>query len=426
MLLLFGSFALLIVIGVPIAYCLIGSSVIWMLANDFSLVMVTKCMASGVNKFSLLSMMFFVLAGAVMNHAGVTGRIFDFANKLVGHHRGGLGHANIFASVIFSGMSGSAVADTGGLGAIELKAMKDAGYDEDFSLAVTGASSCIGPIIPPSVPGVVFCVAAEVSVGRLFTGGMIPGLLMAIAMCVLVSMTSIKRGYAKQPKAKPKEVLVSFKRAFFPILTPIIIIGGIMFSIITPSEAGVIAVAYALILGVVYGNLNLKTFVKIIGESLNTSASILLIIAGSTAFGWILTASNVPQTVASFFLENVSSPVVALLILNVILLIVGMFMETAAAILLLVPIFVPIASIYGISLVHLGIIMVLNLMIGLLTPPVGLVLYVLSSVSKTPFERIVKAIWPYMICLLVVLILIIFFEPIVTWLPNLLYGPELL
>lgn len=426
MLLLFGTFALLILIGVPIAYCLIGSSMIWMMANNFSLVMITRCMASGVNKFSLLSMMFFVLAGAVMNHAGVTERIFDFADKLVGHHRGGLGHANIFASVIFSGMSGSAVADTGGLGAIELKAMKDAGYDEDFSLAVTGASSCIGPIIPPSVPGIVYCVAAEVSVGRLFSGGVVPGIIMALAMCVLVSLTSIKRGYPKRPKAKPSEVGASFKRAFFPILTPIIIIGGIMCSVITPSEAGVIAVVYALILGVVYGNMNFKNFIKIVGDSLNTSASILLIIAGSTVFGWILTASNVPQTVASFFLANVSSPIVALLILNVILLIVGMFMETAAAILLLVPIFVPIASMYGISLVHLGIIMILNLMIGLLTPPVGLVLYVLSSVSKTPFEKIVKAVWPYLICLLIVLLLIIFYQPLVTWLPNLIYGPEIL
>lgn len=424
MALLFGSFMILLLVGVPIAYCLIGSSLIWILANDYPVMMVAQRMVAGVNKFSLLAMVYFVLAGAVMNSAGVTERIFNFAGKLVGHLRGGLAHANILASVIFSGMSGSAVADTGGLGAIELKAMRDAGYDEDFSLAVTGASSCIGPIIPPSVPGVVYCVAAEVSVGRLFAGGFIPGILMAVSMGILSYFISVRLGYKPQPRASLKEIWQSFLKAFLSVMTPVIIIGGIFAGIITPAEAGVSAVAYAVFLGVLYGNINWSTLRSIISKSLNTSASILLIIAGSSIFGWILTASNVPQTIAANFVANVDNPIVVLLIMNFILLVVGCFMETAAAILLLVPIFVPIATAYGINLVHLGLIMVLNLMIGLLTPPVGLVLFVLASVGNTTLERIVKAIWPFMICIGVVLLLVTFFEPLVTWLPNLIYGIE--
>jgi len=421
-LILFGLFFLLLFAGVPIGFCLFGSSIVYMLVHELPIEMAASKLVIGPDSFPLLAIAFFVLAGAIMNTGGITKRLFSFAEKLVGHFTGGLGHANILASIIFSGMSGSAAADVGGLGAIELQAMKDAGYDEDFSLAVTGGSSIIGPIIPPSIPAVVFGVASGVSVGRLFIGGVIPGLMMALAMSVLVYFQCKKRGYSKLKRATLSEIVVSFRSSFFALLTPVIIMGGILGGIFTPTEAAIIAVFYALILAFAYKSITLRDIPRFLLEALQTTIGILFIIASASLFAWVLTISQFPQHFATGFMSVISNKYVALLLLNVFLLIVGCFMETTPAQMILVPILLPMFMKLGVDPVHFGIIMILNLMIGLMTPPMGLVLFVLSSVSKVSIERLSKVIIPYILAIGAVLLLITFVPQFVLFLPDLIYG----
>ncbi|MDK2801013.1 MAG: hypothetical protein PWQ70_2632 [Clostridiales bacterium] len=422
MLVLLGIFLLLLILKVPVGFSLFGSSVTYMIINDIPLEVAAQRLGYGPDSFALLAVPFFILAGCIMNSSGVTQRIFDFADRLVGHIHGGLGHANILASVIFSGMSGAAIADTGGLGAIELKAMKDAGYDENFSLAITGASSIIGPIIPPSIPAVIFAVAAGASTGRLFVGGIIPGLMMAGALSIMVYYYSKKNNYPKSERSTFKEILLAIKRAFFPLLTPVIILGGIIGGIFTPTEAAIVAVFYAIILGFYYKSIIVKDLPKLLLETINTTISVLFIIASANLFAWILTTSQVPQQLAASFLAVVSNKYVALIIINLFLLFVGFFMETLAALTILVPILLPITTSLGIDPIHFGIIMILNLMIGLCTPPVGMVLYVLAGIAKVPFERIAKAIIPYVVVLYGVLLLITFVPELVLFLPDLLLN----
>ncbi len=422
MIILFSIFFLLLIAGVPVAFCLFSSSVIYMLMHDLPIQMAAAKLVAGPDSFPLLAIAFFVLAGAIMNSAGITKRIFAFAEHLVGHLTGGLGHANVLASIIFSGMSGSAAADVGGLGAIELQAMKEAGYDEDFSLAVTGGSSIIGPIIPPSIPAVVFGVASGVSIGRLFVGGIVPGFLMAIAMSILIYFQCRKRGYEKKKMAGIKVIASSFVESFFPLMTPVIIMGGIMGGVFTPTEAAIIAVFYALILGFAYKSITVKDLPRFLIETLNTTIGILFIIASATLFAWVLTISQFPQHFAETFMGLVSNKYIALFLLNLFLLVVGCFMETTPAQMILVPILLPIFVSFGVDPVHFGIIMILNLMIGLMTPPLGLVLYVLSSVSKVSIEQLSKTVLPYVVVIGIVLLFVTYIPALVLTLPNLIYG----
>lgn len=422
MLILFGIFFLLLIAGVPIAFCLFSSSIIYMLIYDLPIQMAAAKLVAGPDSFPLLAIAFFVLAGAIMNSGGITKRIFSFAEHLVGHLTGGLGHANVLASIIFSGMSGSAAADVGGLGAIELQAMRESGYSEDFSLAVTGGSSIIGPIIPPSIPAVVFGVASGVSIGRLFVAGIIPGFLMAAAMSVLIYFQCRGYDHLKRKRAGIGEIARAFKVSFFPLLTPVIIMGGIIGGVFTPTEAAIIAVFYALILGFAYKAISLRDLPRFLVETLNTTIGILFIIASASLFAWVLTISQFPQSFALTFMGLVSNKYVALILLNLFLLIVGCFMETTPAQMILVPILLPIFVSLGVDPVHFGIIMILNLMIGLMTPPLGLVLYVLSSVSKVPIERLSKTVLPYVIVIGIVLLFVTYIPQIVLFLPNLIYG----
>jgi tripartite ATP-independent transporter DctM subunit len=420
MLLLFASFIILMILGLPVGFSLLVSSVWFLTAHHIPVMVAAQRVAAGVDSFPLLALAFFILAGALMNSAGITTKIFDFADKLVGHFTGGLGHANILASVIFSGMSGSAAADAGGLGAIELKAMKEAGFDEAFSLAVTGASSVIGPIIPPSVPAVVFGVAAGVSLGKLFIGGIIPGLIMAVVMSIMIYLISKKRNYPKRVEFNFSDLVQSFIKGFWALITPAILIIGIITGMFTPTEASIVAVVYALILGLIYRTLTLRNLPKIILDAVNTTVCTLFIIAASTLFAWILTTSQVPQHVSTIFLSVVSNKYIAIFIINIILLVVGCFLDVSPAIVLFVPIFMPVINAFHMDPVHFGIVMILNLMIGLLTPPIGIVLYVLSSVSKISFEKIAKAVWPFVGVLFLVLLLITYVPALVTYLPNLM------
>jgi tripartite ATP-independent transporter DctM subunit len=419
MTLLLIAFFILLIIGTPVAFSLLGSSVLYLIVNDISLQVVFQTMTSSVSEsFVLISVPFFILAATVMNTGSITKKIFHSADVAVGWIPGGLGHANIVASVIFAGMSGAATADAGGLGAIELKAMRDAGYDDEFSLAITGASSIIGPIIPPSTPAILFGVAGGVSIGKLFMGGIIPGLLMSVALGILVYFQSKKRNYPHRSFPTIRELGKSTLEAFFPLLTPIIIIGGIMAGIYTPTEAAVIAVFYALILTLVTKEITLKTIPEILKTTATNTVNVMSIIAAASLFGWILTIEQLPQTLGHFLMLYIHSKWIALLFINLLLILIGTFMETASAIAVMTPILMPIAMSFGIDPVHFGIVCILNLMLGLLTPPVGMVLYVLSSVSDTPFEKIVKAITPYLLVLTGLLLLITFVPSLVTWLPS--------
>ena len=411
----------MMLLGSPIVFCMIGSSLCYVLANDLSARVIIERFSTGPNSFTLLAIPFFILAANLMNNGGVTDRMFNFCRKMVGHYTGGLGHVNVFASVIFAGMSGAAVADAGGLGQLELKAMRDAHFDDDFTLAVTGASSTIGPVIPPSIPAVVYAVSAGCSVGGLFIAGIIPGLLMAFSMCVIVYIWARIKNYEKDPKASWKERLLSFKRAFLSLLTPVIIIGGIWSGKFTPTEAAIVASIYAAILSFgIYRTLHLSDLKQLLLNTAEQTIVSLCIIASSAVFGWVLTYERIPQIASRWFLSLSDEPFVIMLMMIVVLLIVGCFMETIAAITIMTPVLLPIAEQVGYSDVHFGVVMILTLMIGLITPPVGLVTYTLSNISGVPFHRIAKATLPFLGGLVIVLIIIALFPSISMTLPSLI------
>mgnify|MGYP003648804067 CR=1 FL=1 len=420
--LMFIVLAIALVAGVPVAIALAGASLVYILIDGVPQVVLIHNMVNGVDSFPLLAVPFFVLAGHLMNTAGITNKIFTFARALVGWMHGGLGHVNVGASVIFAGMSGAAVADAGGLGTIEIKAMRDAGYDTDFSVGITAASSTIGPIIPPSLPLVIYGVMASVSVGELFAAGIIPGLLMAFSLMVMVAWYARRRNYPRDASFELLRLWTSFKQAFFPLLTPVIIIGGIVTGAFTPTESAVAAVTYALFLGLfVYRTLTWRHIVRVSMDTIETSASILLIVAAAAIFAWVLTANQVADLLGAYLLSISENPQVLLAIITVLVLLVGLFMETIAAITILVPVLLPIANTVGIDPVHLGIIVILNLMLGLLTPPVGMVLYVLSQVSGVKFERCVTATMPFLVPLVLVLLVVTFVPEFSLWLPTLIY-----
>ena len=417
--LLFGMLAA----GIPVAIALTGSSAIFILANGTPPPMVVAHrMINGVDSFPLLAVPFFILAGNLMNTAGITERIFKFALALVGWMRGGLGHVNVGASVIFAGMSGAAVADAGGLGAIEIKAMRDAKYDPGFAVGITAASSTIGPIIPPSLPMVIYGVVASASIGQLFAAGFIPGLLMAASLMLMVAWYARRRNYPRDQAFYWPTLFSSFRRAFLSLMTPAIIVGGILSGAFTPTEAAVAACAWALFLGlIVYRTLTVRRFLRVSFDTIETTAVVLFVVGAASIFAWILTSNRMPEHFAAALLSISDNPIIILLLINLILLIVGCFMETIAAITILVPVLLPVAVHLGIDPVHFGVMMVLNLMIGLLTPPVGMVLYVLARVAKMPFEACVAATAPFLVPLIVVLLAITFIPELTLWLPTLIY-----
>ena len=420
---LIAAFLLLLVVSVPIGISLGMSSFIAVFAQGrFPLETVFHTMVSGLTSYILLSIPFFIIAGELMNSGGITTKIFDFANALVGRIPGGLAHANVVSSIIFAGMSGSAVADAGGLGAIELKAMKEKGFDDEFSAAVTAASSTIGPIIPPSIPMVVYAVAAEVSVGKLFIGGFIPGFLMALTTMILVYLISVKRNYPRLDRFSFRYAGSTFIAAFLPILTPAIIIGGIMGGFFTPTEAAGVAVVYAMFLDfVVYRELTWKGLREIIFNALVTTSTILFIIAGAAAFAWLIAIYGIPARLAGI-VTGMNLPVWAfLLMFNAFFLFLGTFMEALSVLIIVVPVLMPIVGALGIDPLHIGVVLVLNLMIGLITPPVGMSLFVTSKVAGVKLEKLCVAILPFIIPLIITLALITYFPFLVTWLPGLFF-----
>lgn len=452
--------------GLPVAMAMAGASLVYILVTQSSPpFVVIHRMISGIDSFPLLAVPFFILAGNLMNNAGITNRIYNYALALVGWMKGGLGHVNVVGSVVFAGMSGTAIADAAGLGTIEIKAMKDHGYSTEFAVGVTAASATLGPIIPPSLPFVIYGMMANVSVGALFLAGILPGIMMAVLMMLTVAYFAHKNGWGADVKFDwsrlskalvetavvigwplllwlligklgfPPQVTVAAAlvalfaadkafnfQAVLPIMTPVLLIGGMTTGIFTPTEGAIAACVWALILGFAwYRTLTFKSFVKVCLDTVETTATVLFIVAAASIFGWMLTATGVTTDIAKWVLDFTKEAWVFLLLANLLMLFVGCFLEPTAAITILVPILVPIATQLGVDPIHFGLVMVLNLMIGLLHPPMGMVLFVLARVAKLSVERTTMAILPWLFPLLGSLIVITYFPKLVLWLPKMFY-----
>lgn len=452
--------------GIPVAIAMAGSSLLYILfTGNLPPFVVIHRMISGIDSFPLLAVPFFILAGNLMNNAGITNRIYNYALALVGWLKGGLGHVNVVGSVVFAGMSGTAIADAAGLGTIEIKAMKDHGYDTEFAVGVTAASATLGPIIPPSLPFVIYGMMANVSVGALFLAGILPGVMMAILMMLTVAFFAHRNGWGGDIKFEwdrvakalvetmvvigwplalwflivkagmpPQATVIGglvalfvadkvFKfQAVLPIMTPVLLIGGMTTGLFTPTEGAIAACIWAMVLGLAwYRTLNWKMLIKVSLDTVETTSTVLFIVAAASIFGWMLTATGVTTAIAAWVLEFTKNPYVFLLLANLLMLFVGCFLEPTAAITILVPILVPICQQLGIDLVHFGLVMVLNLMIGLLHPPMGMVLFVLARVAKLSVERTTMAILPWLVPLLFSLAIITYFPKLVLWLPKMFY-----
>ncbi|TEA78565.1 TRAP transporter large permease [Allopusillimonas ginsengisoli] len=420
---LFGVFAAGLLIGIPVAITLGVSSLAYLLYQGIPIVVMPQKMYAGIDSFVLLCIPGFILAGNLMNSGGITERIIRFANATVGWMRGGLGLTNVAGSMLFGGISGTAVADAASLGGVLIPGMKKAGYPADFSAAVTAASSTVGPMIPPSVPMIIVGALSGISVGKMFLAGAVPGILMGLAMMVTTYIISVKRGFPRQAWQGWGELLRSFMGAFWAIFMTVLIVGGLMTGLATPTETAIVACIYALIVGrFIYGELPLRKVPGIIIESAVASAAILALVGFANVFGWILVSERIPQTIASAVLAVTDNKYLIILMVNILLLIVGMFMETIAALIIL---FVPLLTLaqgVGIDPLHFATFAVLNLMIGLTTPPVGVCLFICSNIARLPLAPVVRAIMPFILTNILVLLAVSYFPPLATWLPSILMN----
>jgi len=414
-------FVIGLIIGVPIAFCLGLSALIsLMFIKNIPLVVIAQKMFTGLDVFPFMAVPFFILAGDLMNQSGITKRLVNFSDILVGHIKGGLANITIISSMFFAGITGSAIADASAIGGMMIPAMKKKGFDTDFSAAVTASASVVGPIIPPSIPMVIFALLSGSSVGALFLAGVFPGILLAMSLVIVSYVYSCKRKYPRRVKKfQIKEVLIVCYNAIIPLIMPIIILGGILSGIFTATEASAVAVVYSLIIGFfVYHNLKLIDVKKIFISTAKTTGMVFLVIACANIFSWLISIERIPQLVEAFFIAHIDNRFLFLLVMNIMFLILGCFMEGTAAMIITTPIFLPIAEAYGVSPIMFGAIVVLNLMIGLITPPVGLCLYVVCGISNISLERISKAVVPFLIVEIIVLLMVTYCPPITLWLPK--------
>lgn len=416
------TFLALILLGIPVSICMGLSTLTACLAGGYDIQTLPLMVLRGVDSFTLMAIPFFIIAGNLLNVGGITQRIFDFSNTMVGHITGGLAQVNVLASMIFSGISGTAVGDAAGLGVIEMDAMTKRGYDKKFSAAITLASSVIGPIIPPSVPFVIYAVIAEVSIAKLFLAGVVPGFVIGAAL-MTANYVMAKAGLVKVPEPQPFEIKKawgSFKDGILALLAPIIILGGMTAGVVTPTEAGLLAVMYALLVGLIYRELTWQNIFAALRTGLYSSVGIMVLIGFGYAMGWVVSIERLPVIMADSFLSFTDNKYTLLFMINVLLLLLGMVIEGIPIKLILLPILLPIIDSFGIDRIHFGVLMTCNTLIGLATPPVGLGLFVMSSITDLEISDIVKAILPFYIPLLAALALITYFPTFTLWLPGVL------
>ena len=414
------AFVLLAAAGVPIAVGM-GIAVIVTMAffTPLPTIGAMQRMITGVDSFVLISIPFFMLTGRLMNVGGITTRLFAFARSLVGPIRGGMAHANVLANMILAGMSGSAVADAGGMGVVVIKAMQSQGYRKELAAAITVAASTIGPIIPPSIPMVIYGAMAEVSVGKLFLGGFVPGVLMGLSLMGLIAFWSRRERLPADQPYHLREIWKAFREAFLSLLTPIILIGGILSGIFTPTEASAVAAVYAFVLSFfILRTVKVADIPGIIVDTFVTTAVVTFIISTTSGFSYLLIIGKIGTLLVESTLALTHNPYVVLLIVNVALLILGCLMEAGVLLILLTPILVPLMKSLGVDLVHFGLIMVLNLMIGVATPPVGMCLFVVSEANNIKLERLMREVIPWCVPLILVLFLITYIPGLVMWVPN--------
>lgn len=411
-------------LGTPVGWSLFIATLLYFSMTRWNIAYSASAkLVDSLDSFPLLSVPFFILTGILMNTGGITERIFHFAKTLLGHYTGGMGHVNIGASLIFSGMSGSALADAGGLGQLEIKAMRDAGYDDDICGGITAASCIIGPLVPPSIAMIIYGVIANESIAKLFVAGFVPGVLVTIALMAMNYYVSKKRGYAKTPKASKAEICAAFKASIWAILTPVLIIGGIFSGLFTPTEAAVIAAAYSVVVGkFVYKDLNLENFFKSCVEAVSITGVTALMVMTVTFFGDMIAREQVAMRIAELFMSVADSPLMVLVMINLLLLFLGMFIDALALQFLVLPMLIPIAIHFGIDLVFFGVMTTLNMMIGILTPPMGMALFVVARVGNMSVSTVTKGVLPFLIPIFVTLVLITIFPQIITFIPNLLLG----
>lgn len=418
---MFIIFLVLLVIGVPIAFSLGLSSLFYLFANDIPLTVIAQKFYAGMDSFTLLCIPGFMLAGALMNGGGITRRILNFCNSFLGHFRGSLALVNIVASMVFAGISGTAIADVCSLGSMLIPAMVEDGYDDDFSVAVTAASSVVGPIIPPSVPMVIAGSCVSISVGKMFQAGIIPGILLGLALCIPTYIISVKRNYPRHERASWKMRIDTTKDAIWAMLMPLILLGGILSGIFTPTEASIVTCAYALIVGVfIYKEIKITDVPRIVWENIRACASIIVLIGLANVFAYILTAERIPQMVANSILSITDNRFVVILLINIVLLFVGMFMESLAAILITFPVLLPVATAVGMEPVHFALMAILNLMLGLTTPPVGMCVCTGAQIGKISAFKAFRATVPFLATSLVVLMLVSFVPQLTLWIPSIL------
>lgn len=412
-------FVVLLILNVPVAFSLAIASLASVVYGGVPLTLVIQRMTNATDSFILLAIPFFILAGNLMARAGMSQALIDFADSLVGFIRGGLAQVNILTSMFFAGITGAAVADTSAVGSVLIPPMLRRGYDRDVTTAVTAASSTIGVIIPPSIPMVIFGVVTGVSVGRLFLGGLIPGVLVGVVLMAITYAIAIRRRYEARPVPRLRTIARSLRRSILALLMPGIIVGGIMLGVFTPTEAAVIAVAYALVVGLfVTRSLKPRDLPSIALDTAKTSAVVMLMIAAASLYGWILTRERIPVLAADAIVSLTSNPSLILLLMVGVYVIAGTFMDLGANIIILVPVLFPITNLLGIDPVHFGVITVMALSIGLVTPPVGACLFVACEIAKTPMLEASRMMVPYILGLLALTILLIFFPQLVLWIPN--------
>lgn len=413
-------FIICLLLRFPIAFSLGLSCLAYLLIKGIPLIILPMKLYSGIDVFVLLSIPGFILAGNLMNLGGLTEKIISFCNHLMGHIRGGLALANIGASMLFAGISGTAVSDSASIGAIMIPAMKKEGYTSGFSCAVTASSSTVGPIIPPSVPMIIAATLSGLSVGKLFLASAVPGLILGLGLMGITYYLSVKYGFPKHPRSSFKQITRGFIDTFWSLLMTFIILYGIIGGIFTPTEASIVAVVYALMVGaLIYRKINFQNLQRVVLDSMKTSASLMILIGFANLFGWILITEQLPQLIAGEILDFSQNKFIVLLLINLLLIFVGTFMETIAALLILLPILMKVAVAVGIDPVHFTVIAVLNLIIGLTTPPVGVCLFVTSSIGRESIEVVSKSILPFLVISVAVLILVCLLPQLTLWLPEL-------